>query len=336
MPILNLKVENDCQQALKDYLERNASDVLAEKINNGVEIEKDGKKLINKKTLTQFWNYATNKAQEMKTGYVANDTVFGWAIHYFEESSMEGTLYNEDGTEYKPTPKPVQRVHTPIIPAKPTPKQPQQFNLFDMMAQAKTEESTPEEKAEPVEEIDNNDDIAVDEPTELNVDMETGEIIPKKEEKKSIPLQQASPLYQKYMRIQNQYPQAVIAYRLGDFYEIFGDNAIRVSNHLELTLTGRDCGLAKRVPMVGFPYHASDTYFRKIAEFLQVIVADGETIAPFITEEKTAIQTPVIEEKPTIDDEDDDFEEERALQQFFDKEALSILYEIFEYDLEIQ
>ena len=46
MPILNLKVENDCQQAIKDYLERNASDVLAEKINNGVEIEKDGKMVV--------------------------------------------------------------------------------------------------------------------------------------------------------------------------------------------------------------------------------------------------------------------------------------------------
>ena len=222
----------------------------------------------------------------MKTGYVANDTVFGWAIHYFEESSIEGTLYNEDGTEYKITPKPVQRVHSPVIPTKPTPKQPQQFNLFDMMAQAKTEEPTQEETVKPVEEIDDN----IDEPTELNVDMETGEIIQKKEEKKSIPLQQASPLYQKYMRIQNQYPQAVIAYRLGDFYEIFGDNAIRVSNHLELTLTGRDCGLAERVPMVGFPYHASDTYFRKITEFSQIIVADDETVTPFITDEKTTIQ----------------------------------------------
>ena len=52
MPILNLKPENDCQEAIKDYLEQNASDLLAEKINNGVKIEKDGKTFINKKTLS--------------------------------------------------------------------------------------------------------------------------------------------------------------------------------------------------------------------------------------------------------------------------------------------
>ena len=55
MPTLNLKAENDCQQSIKDYLESNASATLAEKINNGVKVEKDGKSFINKKTLSQFW-----------------------------------------------------------------------------------------------------------------------------------------------------------------------------------------------------------------------------------------------------------------------------------------
>ena len=53
--------------------------------------------------------------------------------------------------------------------------------------------------------------------------------------------------------------------RLGDFYEVFGDNAKLLADELPLTLTGRDCGLESRVPMVGFPYHASDAYFDKIA-----------------------------------------------------------------------
>ena len=53
--ILNLVAENDCQQAIKDYLESNASEILTEKINNGVKIEKDGKSLINKKTLSSYW-----------------------------------------------------------------------------------------------------------------------------------------------------------------------------------------------------------------------------------------------------------------------------------------
>lgn len=92
MITLNLMVENDCQQAIKNYLEQNASELLAKKINNGVKIEKDGKPFINKKTLSQFWAYASKKAMEMKTGYVANETVFGWAIHYFEEVRPERVL----------------------------------------------------------------------------------------------------------------------------------------------------------------------------------------------------------------------------------------------------
>jgi hypothetical protein len=64
---LNLTAENDCHQAIKDYLEENVSELLAEKINNGVKIKKDEKSLINKKTLAQFWAYASKKAQEQKT-----------------------------------------------------------------------------------------------------------------------------------------------------------------------------------------------------------------------------------------------------------------------------
>ena len=112
---LNLKAETDCQQVIKDYLESNASAILAEKINNGVQVEKDGKILINKKTLTLFWHYALKKAEKLGTGYVKNETVFGWAIHYFEENDIIGTLYNEDGSEYEPISKPIQRIPAPIV-----------------------------------------------------------------------------------------------------------------------------------------------------------------------------------------------------------------------------
>ena len=142
------------------------------------------------------------------------------------------------------------------------------------------------------------------------------------------------------MQVQNQNPQAVIAYRLGDFFEVFGDNAIKVSNRLDLTLTGRDCGLDERIAMVEFPYHASDTYFRKIAEFSPLIVVEDDTATPYVLEEKTAIKAPVIEEnKPTVyenTDDEDDFEKERALQQFFDKDALLALYELFDSNLDMQ
>ena len=171
---------------------------------------------------------------------------------------------------------------------------------------------------------------------EEDVDRETGEILCFKTRDPK----RGSTLYQKYMQVQNQNPQAVIAYRLGDFFEVFGDNAIKIANRLDLTLTGRDCGLDERIPMIGFPYHASDTYFRKIAEFAPLIVVEDDTATPYVLEEKTSIKTPAIKEnEPTMyenNEETDDFEEERALQQFFDKDALCTLYELFDYNLDIQ
>ena len=174
---LNLTAENDCQQAIKDYLEQNVSSILAEKINNGVKVEKDGKTLVNKKTLTQFWNYASKKAQELKTGYVKNETVFGWAIHYFEESDIIGTLYNEDGSEYKP-PKPEYKPPvTPTVTQKPAKPKPQQASLFDLLTDPETapkDEPMEEKIEEPVEELNDDNDS---ETTELEVDLETGELL---------------------------------------------------------------------------------------------------------------------------------------------------------------
>lgn len=102
---LNLKANGEPQKRIKEYLEQSASEVLADKINLGTEIEKDGKNLISKKTLDGFMRYATEEARkiaEKGSNYacVSDDVVFGWAIHYFEEDSIEEKLYNEDGTEY--------------------------------------------------------------------------------------------------------------------------------------------------------------------------------------------------------------------------------------------
>ena len=106
MKQLNLKANNEPQKRVKEYLEQSASDVLADKINFGIEIEKDGKTLINKKTLDGFMKYATDEARkiaEKGSNYACVDdaTVFGWAVHYFEEDSIIEKLYNEDGTEYQ-------------------------------------------------------------------------------------------------------------------------------------------------------------------------------------------------------------------------------------------
>lgn len=69
-----------------------------------------------------------------------------------------------------------------------------------------------------------------------------------------------------YNKIKEKYPDCVVFYRLGDFYEMFFDDAVRVSKMLDLTLTGRDCGLDEKAPMCGVPYHAADEYISKLVE----------------------------------------------------------------------
>ena len=103
---LNLTPQNKQEELILNYIQNHASDTLAEKINNGTPIEKDGKPLINKKALSDFMKYACDEAKKLaKTGehsaFLEDAVVYGWAIHYFEEDSIEGTLYNPDGTKYK-------------------------------------------------------------------------------------------------------------------------------------------------------------------------------------------------------------------------------------------
>ena len=75
-----------------------------------------------------------------------------------------------------------------------------------------------------------------------------------------------SPMMQHYMDIKEKYPDTIVFYRLGDFYEMFFEDAKLVSRELELTLTGRDCGLSERAPMCGIPYHAVDAYLSRLIE----------------------------------------------------------------------
>lgn len=75
-----------------------------------------------------------------------------------------------------------------------------------------------------------------------------------------------SPMMVHYNKIKEKYPDCVVFYRLGDFYEMFFDDAVRVSKMLDLTLTGRDCGLDEKAPMCGVPYHAADEYISKLVE----------------------------------------------------------------------
>ena len=75
-----------------------------------------------------------------------------------------------------------------------------------------------------------------------------------------------SPMMQQYLQIKEQNPDAILFFRLGDFYEMFFDDARLAAQELELTLTGKDCGLSERAPMCGVPYHAVETYLQKLIE----------------------------------------------------------------------
>ena len=75
-----------------------------------------------------------------------------------------------------------------------------------------------------------------------------------------------TPMMQQYLAIKEQYKDAILFYRLGDFYEMFFDDAELVSRELELTLTGKDCGLSERAPMCGVPFHSADVYVARLIE----------------------------------------------------------------------
>ena len=170
---LNLTTTTTEEKVLKEYLEQTVSEVLADKINNGLPVEKDGKKLLSKKTLAGFIKYATEEARKQAAKGATctclhSDIVFGWAIHYFEEDSILGTLYNEDGTEYK-APKPAPKetaataTDTSAVPApKPKPKA-GQMSMFDLFDEPETEvEETTETDECDEEEV--TLDIAVEAP----------------------------------------------------------------------------------------------------------------------------------------------------------------------------
>lgn len=75
-----------------------------------------------------------------------------------------------------------------------------------------------------------------------------------------------SPMMQHYLQTKEEYKDCILFYRLGDFYEMFFDDAITTSRELELTLTGKDCGQEERAPMCGIPFHAAETYIARLIE----------------------------------------------------------------------
>ena len=72
-----------------------------------------------------------------------------------------------------------------------------------------------------------------------------------------------SPMMRQYMEIKEEYRDCILFFRLGDFYEMFFDDATLASRELELTLTGKNCGMEERAPMCGVPFHSADTYIAR-------------------------------------------------------------------------
>lgn len=262
---LNLTAQNKQEELILNYLQNNASETLADKINNGTPFEKDGKPLLNKKTLTGFMKYACDEARKLaekgaNSSCIDDATVYGWAIHYFEEESIEGTLYTLDGAEYKPT---VKRVESNAVKAKPEPKKQEnvQFSFFDNLTEQEVKEHETENSS---------------------VDTEENEVIEQNGNDEQTPVVSNTPngtFFEKYQALQQQNPAYVIAYRLGDFYEILGDKAVAIAREIDLSLTSRDCGLEERVPLVGFPYHAAEIYFNKVSVHHDILVVEtnGQT-----------------------------------------------------------
>ena len=85
-------------------------------------------------------------------------------------------------------------------------------------------------------------------------------------ERKDVDIEKVTPMMKQYLEIKNANEDLIIFFRLGDFYEMFFDDAIKVSHELELTLTGKSAGLDERIPMCGIPYHAANTYIDKLIE----------------------------------------------------------------------
>ncbi|MBE5762982.1 MAG: hypothetical protein E7338_02025 [Clostridiales bacterium] len=165
---INLETKTKEQELILHYLEENASEVLADKINNGTPYTKDGKELINKKDFESFMKYACDEAKKLAEkgasyACIEDATVYQWAIHYFEEDTILGTLYNQDGTLYEEPKKEIPKATPkPVVKEEPKVKQ---LSLFDMI-----EQNFPPKDQQDVEEK------ADTSPKNEVIDFETGEV----------------------------------------------------------------------------------------------------------------------------------------------------------------
>ena len=352
---LNLTPKNKQEELILNYLQNNVSETLADKINNGTPFEKDGHPLLNKKALSGFMKYACDEARKLSekganSACIDDVTVYGWAIHFFQEDSIEGTLHTIDGEVYKPAPKKVSTPKPATVNPQPPKPQNLQFSIFDKIDDTEvkdtqtdtltTETDTDDEEFTEEEKLDALRQVAEEEQFQTDI----------------LPIEQkGNPTYQKYTAYQAEYPTAIVAYRLGDFYEVLGDKAVLLGNELDLTITSRDVGLKERIPMVGFPYHAAENYFAKIVKYHDLYIVENDNEKQFIERVETAVNrhidlntgeilteeemrefdgdieepaditTPIQEPASIVDDS---LAEEKSFAKAFDSEAVCKLSEL--------
>ena len=271
---LNLETKSKEQELIKEYLENNVSELVADKINNGVKITKDNKTLINKKDLVGFMKYATEEARKQvekgaNSACIHSDMVFGWAMHYFEEDAIEGILYNEDGTEFKPANKTTAKAISKPEIKKETSKQ---STLFDFMLDDKKEETNT---------IENNEEIEKQEEIIENT---------QKTHEKCEKTTKISEIYEKYHEQELSYPNIVVLTRVGDFYEAYNENAERIADILDLVITSKDVGLDSKVKLAGFPFHVKENYFKRINDKFNILVIENDEIT-FVDTTQNEIKT---------------------------------------------
>ena len=122
-----------------------------------------------------------------------------------------------------------------------------------------------------------------------------------------------TPMMEQYLKTKDEYADCILFYRLGDFYEMFFDDAIRVSRELELTLTGKDCGLSERAPMCGVPYHSASTYISRLIERGYKVaiceqVEDPKTAKGIVKREVIRVVTPgTVVDEELLDDRNNNY-----------------------------
>ena len=130
---------------------------------------------------------------------------------------------------------------------------------------------------------------------------------------KEIDTESLSPMMLRYMETKKQYSDCILFYRLGDFYEMFFDDAITASRELEITLTGKQCGLKERAPMCGVPFHSVSSYVAKLVEKGYKVaiceqVEDPKTAKGLVARDVVRIITPgTITEENILDEKKNNY-----------------------------